>query len=261
LRVVVCTKETPDTAARVEVKDNVVSWGDSPLVINPWDEYSVEEGLLLKEKHGATACTVIGMGSESTKEALKHAIAMGCDDAYLISDSALAGADTGLTSHALAKALGKLDDVGLAIFGKQAIDGDTGQTAAMVGRRLGWSTLTYVSKVLEIDFSAKTIKVARLLEQGQQICSAPLPAVISVVKDINEPRYPSFMGIRKAGKAEIPTWSGADIGLDAGVTSKVTWPSITPPPTKAGAVEMIDGANADEKAAKLVDKLIAEKVI
>lgn len=261
MRVVVCTKETPDTAARMEVKDNVVSWGDSPLVINPWDEYTVEEGLLLKERHGASNCTVIGMGTESTKEALKHAVAMGCDDAILISDAALSKADTLVTSHVLAKSIRKLDDVGLAIFGRQAIDGDTGQTAVMVGRRLGWTVLTYVFKILEIDFAAKTIKVSRLLEQGQQICTGTLPAVISVVKDINEPRYPSFMGIRKASKAEIPTWTAADLGLDPSVTPKVQWLEISPLPTRGGTVEFIDGAGLEEKAAALVEKLLGEKVI
>jgi electron transfer flavoprotein beta subunit len=261
LRVVVFTKETPDSAARIEVKDGVVTWGDSPLVINPWDEYSVEEGLLLKEKRGATACTVIGMGGESTKEALKHAIAMGCDDATLISDPALAGADSLLTSHALARAVAKLDDVGLVIFGRQAIDGDTGQTAVQVGRRLGWNTLTYVFKILEIDFAAGTIKVARLLEQGRQICTGKLPAVISVVKDINEPRYPSFVGIRKAAKAEIAVWSAADIGLDANVSSKVTWPELMPMAVKAGEVELIDGASVQDKAEKLVEKLFADKAV
>ena len=261
MRVVVCTKETPDTAAKVEVKDGVVSWGDAPLVINPWDEYSVEEGLLLKEKRGATACTVIGMGGEPTKEALKHAVAMGCDDAFLISDPALAGADSLLTSHALAKAIGKLSDVGLVICGRQAIDGDTGQTAVQVGRRLGWTTLTYVYKILEIDFAAGTIKVARFVEQGQQICTGKLPAVISVVKDINEPRYPSFMGIRKAAKTEIPTWSGADIGLDSAIKSKVTWPELSNLPVSTTQVEVIEGATVQEKAEKLVEKLIADKVV
>lgn len=261
MRVVVCTKETPDTAAKVEVKDGVVSWGDAPLVINPWDEYTVEEGLLLKEKHGATACTVLAMGGESTREAIKHAIAMGCDDAVQISDPALAGADTLLTSHVLAKAIQKLDDVGLAIFGRQAIDGDTGQTAVQVGRRLGWNTLTFVFKILEIDFAAGTIKVVRLLEQGQQMCEGKLPAVISVVKDINEPRYPSFMGIRKASKAEIPVWSAADVGVDSAVQSKITWPDVYAPPPRTGEVEIIEGESVQARAEALVQKLIAEKVI
>jgi electron transfer flavoprotein beta subunit len=245
----------------MEVKDGVVSWGDAPLVINPWDEYTVEEGLLLKEKHGAESCTVIGMGTESTKEALKHAIAMGCDDAYLVSDPALAGADSLVTSHVLAKAIGKLDNVGLVVMGKQAIDGDTGNTAVQVGRRLGWNTLTYVFKIREIDFAAGTIVVERLLEQGKQICTGKLPAVISVVKDINEPRYPSFMGIRKASKAEIPTWNAGDLGVDNSITAKVTWPEINSLPARTGEVEIIDGASVQEKAAKLVEKLIGEKVI
>ena len=261
MRVIACTKQTPDTAAKVEVKDGVVTWGDAPLVINPWDEYTVEEGLLLKEKHGATACSVIGMGGEPTKEALKHAIAMGCDDAYLISDPALDNADSLLTSHALAKAIGKMDDVGLVILGRQAIDGDTGNTAVQVGRRLGWNTLTFVYKILEIDFAAGTIKVARLLEQGQQICTGKLPAVISVVKDINEPRYPSFMGIRKAAKTEIVTWSGADIGLDPAITAKVTWPEVSNLPVSTTQVEVIEGGSVQEKAEKLVEKLIADKVV
>lgn len=261
MRVVVCTKETPDTTAKIEVKDGVVTWGDAPLVINPWDEYAVEEALLLKEKHGATTCTVIAMGAETTREALKHAVAMGADEAILISDPALVKPDTLLTSHALAQAIRRFDDVGLALFGRQAIDGDTGQTAVQVGRRLGWNTLTYVSKILEIDFASGAIVVERMLEQGRQVCAGRLPAVISVLKGINEPRYPSFLGIRKASKADIPVWDGADIALDGAVTSKVTWPEIFSPPVRTATVEIIDGATVQEKAEKLVDELIADKVI
>jgi electron transfer flavoprotein beta subunit len=258
---VVCTKEVPDTAAKVEVKDNVVSWGDAPLVINPWDEYAVEEGLLLKENRGASACTVIGMGGENTKEALKHALAMGCDDALLISDPVFKGADTLVTSAALAKTIQKLGDVQVAMFGRESADGNSAQMAVQVGRRLGWNTLTYVAKIDEIDFAAGTIKVERLMEQGKQIVKSKLPVVISVVKEINEPRYPSFMGIRKASKAEIPVWSSGDIGFDGGVKAKVVWPEIYGLPPREGSVEMIEGATVEEQAAKLVEKLIAEKVV
>ena len=107
MRIVVCTKEVPDTAAKVEVKDGKVSWGDAPLVINPWDEYAVEEAVLMKENHGAESVTVVGMGTEATKDAIKHALAMGCDDAVLITDPAFAGADTLVTSEAIAKAIQK----------------------------------------------------------------------------------------------------------------------------------------------------------
>jgi electron transfer flavoprotein beta subunit len=261
LRVVVCTKETPDTTAKIEVMDGVVTWGDAPLVINPWDEYAVEEALLLKENQDVITCTVIAMGSETTREALKHAIAMGADEAVLISDPALAQADTLLTSHALAQAICKLDDVGLALFGRQAIDGDTGQTAVQVGRWLGWNTLTYVSKILEIDFASGAITVERMLEQGKQVCTGRLPAVISVLKGINEPRYPSFLGIRRASKVDIPVWGGADIALDTAVTSKVTWLARPNLLVGTGTAEIIDGATAQEKAEKLVHKLMVDKVI
>lgn len=260
MHIVVCTKETPDTTARIEVDaEGNASWGDMPVVLNPWDEYSVEEGLLLKEAHGGT-CTVLAMGGEATKEALKHAVAMGCDDAILVSDPAYAGADTLATSAVLAKAIEKMDDVDIAFFGKQAIDGDTGQTAVQVGRRLGWNALTYVIKVVDIDFEAKTIKVERLLEEGRQICESKLPAIISTVKDLNEPRYPNFIGIRKAAALEIPTWNAADIGLEA-VTSKVQWPTLEAPAAKEGGAMMIEGETAADIAAQLVDKLLEEKVI
>ncbi|MBI3242377.1 MAG: electron transfer flavoprotein subunit beta/FixA family protein [Chloroflexi bacterium] len=262
MHIVVCTKQTPDTAAKVEVKDGHVTWGDSGLVVNPWDEYAVEEAIRLKEKHNGKA-TALSMGPEGAKETLKTCLAMGCDQAILISDPALKGSDTAATATALAAAIQKLGDVDIVVFGKQAIDGDTGLTAVAVATKLGWTPLTYLSKI-EIDAAAKTVAVERSLEEGKQLCVAKLPAVVSVVKDINEPRYPSFMGIRKAAKAVIPTWSVADLGLDpakVGVAgSSVTWPEIYPLPARESNVEIIDGS-PEEIAAKLADKLIAEKVI
>lgn len=255
LRIVVCTKETPDTAAQVAVSpDGEVTWGDAPLVINPWDEYAVEEALQLTER-GATGTIALGMGTEQTKEALKHALAIGLDEAILVSDPAFKGADTLVTSHVLAQAIRKLDDIGLALFGKVATDGSTGQTATQVGRRLGWTTLTYVSKIVDVDIDAGTVKVERLLEEGKQIVEGRLPAVISVMKGINEPRYPSFMGIRKASRAEIPAWSAADISFDGVVKAKVTWPEIRSLPAREGECEIV------EAAAVLVERLISEKVV
>jgi electron transfer flavoprotein beta subunit len=261
LRVVVCTKETPDTAAKVEVSSSGdVSWGDAPLVINPWDEYAVEEAILLQDR-GAAGTTVIGMGTDATRDALKHALAMGMDDAALIGDPALKGADTLVTSHVLAKAVEKIGDVGLVLFGKLTTDGGSGQTAVQTGRRLGWNTLTYVFKIIDIDFGAGTIKVERLLEEGKQIVEGRLPAVVSVVKGINEPRYPSFMGIRKASRAEIPTWSAADLGLDPAITPKVVWPEIYALPPREGECQVIEAGTVEEAAGILADKLIAEKVV
>ncbi len=261
MRVVVCTKETPDTAAKVEVDaDGNVTWGDAPLVINPWDEYAVEEAILLKDR-GVTTSTVLGVGTETTKEALKHALAMGCDEAVLVSDEAFEGADTLVVSHALAQAIRKMDDVGLVLFGRETTDGGSGQVPVQVGRWLGWNTLTFVSKIVEIDFEAGTIKVERLLEEGKEIVEGRLPAVVSVVKGINEPRYPSFMGIRKASRAEIPVWSAAEIGFDESLKPKVTWPEIYALPPREGECEIIEAETAEEAAAILADRLIAEKVV
>ncbi len=261
MRIVVCTKEVPDTAAKVEVKDGKVSWGDAPLVINPWDEYAVEEAVLMKENKGAETVTVVGMGTETTKDAIKHALAMGCDDAVLITDPVFAGADTLVTSEAITKAVQKLGDVSLALFGRETSDGNSSQVAVQVGRRLGWNTLTYVATIDSIDFAAGTIKVERLVEEGKQIVESTLPVVISVVKEINEPRYPSFMGIRKASKAEIVEWSAADLAVDSSVKSKVSWPEVYGLPAREGDVEIIEAATVKEAAAELVDRLIEEKVI
>lgn len=264
MHLVVCTKQTPDTAAKVEVKDGHAAWGDAPLVVNPWDEYAIEEAIRLKEAHGGKV-TVLSMGPESTREALKQAVAMGCDEAILLSDPALKGSDVLATSRALAKAIEKLGSVDVALFGKQAIDGDTGLTPIAVARRLGWSPLTYVARIVELDPAARTLKVERLLEEGRQAVTSRLPAVISVVKEINEPRYPSFMGIRKASKLTIPIWTTADIGLEAGwagaAGAAVTWPEIAAPPVRETACEFIEGGSPAEIAAILADKLTAEKVV
>lgn len=262
MHIVVCTKQTPDTAAKVEVKDGHVTWGDSGLVVNPWDEYAVEEAIRLKEKLNGKA-TALTMGPESAKEALKTCLAMGCDEAILISDPALKGSDSGATATVLAAAIKKLGDVEVVVLGKQAIDGDTGLTAVAVATKLGWTPLTYLSKI-EIEAASKAVTVERLLEEGKQLCAAKLPAVVSVMKEINEPRYPSFMGIRKAAKANIPIWSAADLGLDPATVgaagSSVIWPEVYAPPARETKVEMIEGS-PEEIAAKLADKLIAEKVI
>lgn len=240
--------------------DGHVSWGNGRLVINPWDEYAVEEALRLKER-GAEDVTVLGMGTQDTEVALKHALAMGVDDAVLVSDHALRDADTLLVSHALAQAIKKMDDTGLVIFGRLDTHGAASQTGVQVARHLGWHSLTFVSKIVAIDFLKKTIGVERSIEGGIQTTSARLPAVISVVKSINDPRYPSYVGMRKAARKEISVWSGRDIDLDPVVTSKVEWVEITTPPTRENEVFIIEGDSAKEKACKLIDILLEEKVI
>jgi electron transfer flavoprotein beta subunit len=259
LKIAVFVKQVPDSAAKVNVENGVVSWGDAPLVINPWDEYAVEAALSLAEKHNGEV-TAFSLGSESAKEALKHALAMGCAQSILISDPSLKGVDSAGIAKVSAAAIQKLGDVDLAVFGKQAIDSDTGVTAAMAARVLGWPALTLVASIAQLDATAKTIRVERGIEEGRQIVEGKLPAVISIVKDFGEPRYPSFMGIRKASKAEIPTWTLAELGIPAPET-KISWPEVIAPPKREVTNEIISGANADEIAGKLVDKIIGEGVL
>ena len=262
MKVVVCTKQTPSTTAVISVDDaGNVSWDDpggKPNVLNPWDEYGVEEGIRLKENHGATDVIALSMGDETSQDALKTCLAMGCTEAILVSDEAFAGSDTLGTARVLAAAINKIGDVQVALFGKQAIDGDTGQTAVQTARKLGWTPLTAVSAINAID--AGQITVERLLDDGKETVAAPLPVVISTVKEINEPRYPSFMGIRKANRATIPTWSAADIGMDSG-GSRVDWSHIYAMPPREGEVEIITADSVEEQVRQLADKLFEEKVI
>jgi electron transfer flavoprotein beta subunit len=256
LKIVACIKQVPDSAAKVVAEDGKVSWGESPLVINPWDEYAVEAALQQKEAHDGEVIA-ISMGGESAKEALKHALAMGCDSAILISDEALTGVDTAGTAQVLASAIQKVGEVDLAFFGRQAIDGDAGITPAQTARLLGWPMLG-LSAVIDVD--GGSVKVERSIEEGRQTVSASLPAVFSVVKDFGEPRYPSFMGIRKASRAEIPVWSLADLGLGV-PAAVVSWPEIMNPPSREVSCEIIQGSSPEEIAEKLADKIIAEKVL
>jgi electron transfer flavoprotein beta subunit len=265
LRIVVCTKHTPDSEAKMSVDETGnVSWGESPLIINPWDEYAVEEALLLRDQHGGSV-TIISMGPEEALEALKHAIAMGCDEAIRIWDDACEGSDTLATSYVLAKVIEKMDDVDLVLFGKSAIDAQTGQVGTAVARRLGYPSLMYTIKIAELDPDGKTVTVERLLEEGRQVVSAPLPAVVGTTKGINEPRYTSFIGIRKAAKMEYPLRTLADVGAEAdkvgAAGSGVRWPQVFAPPAREGEAEIIEGETVEEAATILVEKLLAEKVI
>ncbi len=260
MNIVVCVKQTPDTAATVTVQDGKVSWGDAPLVINPWDEFAVEQALRTKEAHGGKV-TALSLGPEAAKEALKHALAMGCDEAVLVSDPAISAPDSLVVSTVLAAAIAKLGEVDLVFFGRQAVDSDTGLTGAQVARRLGWPSLSLAAAVTALDPGAKTITVARMLDEGRQEVKAPLPAVVSVTKEICEPRYPSFMGIRKASKAPIPVWSLAEIGISAAPQSVLTWPEVFAPPKIETQCEIVAGDSAVAKAAALAARLIEEKVI
>lgn len=270
MHIVVCAKQTPSTTAVLAVDDGKVTWSDpggSPDIANPWDEYAIEEAIRLREKHGGKV-TILSMGPEDSREALKIAIAMGCDEAVLISDERMKGSDTLATSYVLAKAIEKLGDVDLVVFGRQAIDGDTAQTSMQVGRRLGWAPLSFVAAVDDLDPEGKSITVTRATEAGRQKVRAALPAAISVLKEINEPRYPSFKGIRAATKymrRSLETWGVDELGADAGKVgaagARARWPEVYQLPPREGECTIIEAETPEEAVSALVDKLLEEKVL
>lgn len=257
MKIVVCIKQVPDSAAKVVADGSKVSWGDAPLVLNPWDEYAIEAALVQKDGLGADV-VAISVGGESAKEALKTALAMGCSEAILISDPALENADSRAVAHVLAAAVKKIGDVGLVFFGKQAIDGDMGVTGAQTARLLGWPMLSLVASIPAC--SSTGLRVERSIEEGRQVVESQLPAVLSISKDIGEPRYPSFMGIRKASRAVLPTWGLTDLGADV-PAALVSWPQVTNPPSRVVSTEIITGGSPQEIAAQLADKILAEKVL
>lgn len=257
MNIVVCVKQVPDTAAKVVVENGTVTWGDAPLVINPWDEYAVEAALNIADATGGTV-TALSMGGDNALDALKHALAMGCKAATLVNDPALKGADSQATAHILGAAIQKLGDVDLALFGKQAVDSDGGVTAAQTARVLGWPVLSLVATIDNVGEG--TLTVSRAIEEGRQTVEAKLPAVMSVVKDYGEPRYPSFMGIRKASRAVIPAWTLADLGIEAPEVV-VSWPELMNPEQRNVVCEFITGDSPQAIAAALVGKIMEEKVI
>jgi electron transfer flavoprotein beta subunit len=257
LKIVVCVKQVPDSAATVEVENGKVTWGDAPLVINPWDEYAVEAALNLIEDQGGDV-VVVSLGGEEDKEAIKHALAMGAGEAVLVSDPALKGVDAGGTARVLASAIDKISDVDLVLFGKQSIDNDSGLMAAQVARCLGWPAITLVSSITNLGDGS--IQVERSIEEGRQVVEGKLPAVMSITKDYGEPRYPSFMGIRKASRAQVPVWDLNDLGIDA-PESVVSWPEVMNPPKRDVTTEVIEGDSPEDIAIKIVDKIMEEKVL
>lgn len=257
MKVVTLTRTTPDTAAKVVVDDNgAVSWGSTKPVVNPWDEYAIEEAIVQAKEAGGTA-TALAIGAEQHEDALKQSLAMGVKEAIRID---IDTTDSLTYATVAAAAIEKVGDVDLVICGKEAIDVDSDLHIYQTARKLGWTMLAYVSQILEVDYEAKTIKVEKMLEQGKQILTAKLPAVISVMKDINEPRYPTLMGIRKASRAKLPVWSADDLGL-ALPEAKTSVSAYENPPAQDVTTEIIEGVSPAEKAVALVDKLIGEQVL
>lgn len=256
MKIVACVKQVPDSEAKVTASDGRVSWGDAALVINPFDEYAVEGALQQKDATGGSV-TALCIGPDSGREALKHALAMGVDEAVLISDASLGILDTQGAARVLAAAIQKIGGVDMVMFGRQTLDDGSGLTAAQTARALGWPMLGFVG---HMQVEERNLLVSRVIEEGRQNVKAPLPAVLSIVQSIGEPRYPSFLGIRKASKAQIPVWNLVDLGATA-PTPSVRRAELITPPSREVTCEIITGDSPPAIAEVLAGKILAEKVL
>lgn len=225
-------------------------------IINPFDTYAVEEGLRVKEKTQGKV-TVLSMGIPAVAELLKETVALGADDTVLLSDRAFAGADTLATAYALSMGIKKIGLYDLIICGKQASDGDTAQVGPSLAEKLGIPHTTYVRKIEELREGY--IRCQRMTEDGYEVIELALPAVITVVKEINEPRLPSIKGMMRAKKAAVTVWSAKDIGADlnlCGLKGSPTQVVSTFVPVHDVQSEMI-GGQPEEQAKRLAEILLS----
>lgn len=229
---------------------------DSQNVTNPYDQFAVEEALQGREKNGGEVA-VITLGGEKAVESLREALAMGANQAIHVKDDAFADLDAAAAAKVLAAAVAKAGDVDVVFVGKQTIDTNSAVAGPMVARHLGMTLLTEVFRVDEVDLEGRSITVERLLEGGLQKVKAKLPALIAVTKDINQPRYPSLLGIRKASKAPVTVWSAADLGVTAEAKSRVVERRL---PAARAAGEILEG-EAEELVEALVSRLESGKFI
>jgi electron transfer flavoprotein beta subunit len=256
MKILVLIKQVPDsTDVKIDPVTNTLKREGVAAVINPFDMYALEEGIRLKERSVDGKVTAISMGPPQAIEALKEAIAMGCDEGLLLSDRKFAGSDTWATSYTLAQAIRKIGDYDVILCGKQASDGDTAQVGPGVSTHLDIPQVTYVKKIEEIN--DEKARVERMTEEGYDIIETPLPALFTVVKEINDPRLPSLKGKMRSKKAEIPVWTADDIlcddekiGLDGSPTRVVK--VFSPPPREGG--QMLEG-EPDEVAKQLTGQL------
>jgi electron transfer flavoprotein beta subunit len=266
VNIIVCIKQVPGTAeVKIDPADNTLVRENVPNIINPFDMYAIEEGLRLKESFGGKV-TILSMGPPQASDALKEALSMGAEEAVLLADHAFAGADSWATAYTLSLAIKVIGAFDIILCGRQAIDGDTGQVGPGIARQLGITQLTYISKIKEIDPAKKIIIVERLLEEGHEIVEASLPALLAVVKDINQPRAPSIANIRRAAKLKIRLMTADDlIGVDMtrlglnGSPTKVI--KMFNPPKREGMLDMIQADTVEQAATQLADKIMAEKIL
>lgn len=255
MKLIVCVKQVPDTTeVKIDPVTNTLIREGVASILNPFDAYAIEEAVRLKEQHGGSV-TVLSMGPPQVEEVLREAISLGADEMILLSDRRFAGADTWATSLTLAAAIRKLGDFDLILTGQQAIDGDTAQVGPGIAAHLKIPQTCFVRKIEEICPS--TMIVQRLMEDGYDRVQLRLPALISVVKEINSPRLPSLRGKRNAKSAQLIVWNADDLGLDeseVGLNGSATQVLRIFTPQHDKLTEKFTG-DADEAVEKIVSQL------
>ena len=267
MEILVCVKQVPDTAeVKIDPVKHTVIRAGVPNIFNPFDQNALEAALQLKDNQGAKV-TLLCMGPPQAKDVLREGLAMGADDAYLLSDPKVGGSDTLATGYALSQAIKKLAaDKGIEQFdiilcGKQAIDGDTAQVGPQIASELGIAQITYAAK---LDVEGDTVTVKQQNEEGYYVTEAQFPVLVTAVYELNDPRFPTIRGTMKAKRREIPTLTAADIDIDLarvglkGSPTKVR--KIFTPPQRSGGL-VINEEDPQVAVDQLMEKLTAAKVI
>ena len=263
--VVACVKQVPDTTqVKVDPVTGTLVREGVPFIINPYDTHALEESLRLKDRYGLHV-VVISMGPPNTEVTLRKTLALGADEAVLLSDRAFGGADTLATSFVLAEAIKRLaekEEVAVVLCGRQTIDGDTAQVGPGIATRLGYSQLTHVDRIEHIDLKTKKVRVRRKLRDRHEIIEAPLPSMISVIREINRPRYPTVPRRLMAEEATMALWDNQEMKLDGdtiGLKGSATQVRKIFSPERAKGEIVGDGINNPEEAAQLLLGKLIEK--
>jgi electron transfer flavoprotein beta subunit len=266
--IVACIKQVPDTTqVEVDPVTGALKREGVPFIMNPFDSHALEESLRLKDKYGLRVA-VISMGPPNTEITLRKSLALGADEAVLLSDRAFGGADTLATSFVLAEAIKRLnqeEEVIAVICGRQTIDGDTAQVGPGIATRLGLSQLTLVDRIEHIDLKARKVRARRKVGSWQETVEAPLPSLIAVVREINRPRYPMVPRRLMAEKAPVSLWNNEEMKLDEnmiGLKGSATQVRRIFSPERAKGEILGDGFKKPEELANLLlDKLIEKDIL
>jgi len=252
MKIAVLVKQTPQVAG-VKVGEKV-EWSESDMIVNPFDEYAIEEAIRIKEKTGCKTVAV-SYGKNSAEAALRDALALGIDEACLVADDRFDNLDPQKTAVVLAAAIKKIDDIQVILTGKQATDDDSAAVAPAIAAHLGWPQVGFVRKFESIEVDR--VICQRTTDEGFDRMTVCPPAVFSVVKEINEPRLPSLKGKMQAKKAPITRWSLNDLGVSVDAKLQVLQ-ILAPPQREAG--EILSG-DADQVVEALVARLKENQII